>query len=168
MINKIERSKICKKNLWILKTIPVKEKTIYDAKIIANYIFALPAYIVSILVLLITSRFSNVLDYIVVILLPLVGLSFSVIIGLKTNLYNPNLNWNNEVEAVKRSKSVAFLMFKVMLVLALVSIPSVILSIVLETSLYSDIFLLVAMIVIGLITFFGYKKVANYKLNSIE
>jgi len=90
------------KNLWIIKSLPIKAKDIMLSKIFFNILLVLPIAIVSILVLGLSLSLSLVSQ----VLLILLAISFSFLISFMDsiiNLYLPKFDFVNEVEVIKQS-----------------------------------------------------------------
>lgn len=93
------------KNLWILKSSPIKEMDIFKSKILLNTILTIPISVISFVVLAIKLDFhikSSVIIIITIILLSI----FSATLGLFINLLFPKLNFTSDVAVVKQGASV--------------------------------------------------------------
>ena len=107
------------KNLWILKSIPVKEKDVFISKMFPNFIVVVPFVVLS--GILISIRLLFTLPQ----TLLFVGITtvFSLIIvvsGLMFNLVFPKFNWNEEVQVVKQGLSILIVLF---MGFALIALP---------------------------------------------
>lgn len=92
------------RNITILKSLPIKTKTILMGKILACLKITTPVLFLGDIILFIVLKISvinSLLLLILSILIPLV----SHFIGLIVNLKYPNLNWENSAEVVKQSTS---------------------------------------------------------------
>lgn len=90
--------------LWILKSLPINTKQIFNSKILLNILVVLPITILCILILGITLGLSPVqimLNLIIVSILCLVVSQFGLIINLKI----PKLEYVSEIQVVKQSMS---------------------------------------------------------------
>lgn len=97
------------KNLWILKSSPIKEMDIFNSKILLNALLTVPIAIICFTILSIRLTFNNksiILGMISIILISL----FSAILGVFVNLLYPKLDYTNDVEVVKRGASVIITM----------------------------------------------------------
>lgn len=96
------------KTLWILRSSPIKARTIILAKFL---LCALPSFISLTYTLIMFNIFIvGKLNAIVIIFSAVVGLGLPIMIsswGLITNLLLPSLDWESETQVVKRSASVA-------------------------------------------------------------
>lgn len=92
------------KNWWLVKSLPVRSKVVYDSKILLNLTIAAPFYLISVLLSCAAIR-PKAADALWIILLPVLYIVFSSVAGLTVNLALPVLNWENEVQVVKQSAS---------------------------------------------------------------
>ena len=93
------------KTFWQLQVLPIPVKDIYLSKILWNLTLALPFYLVSAVLLLISVHPTG-LTAVHYLLLPLVYLMFTAVLGLAANLWFPLLNWETEARVVKQSAAV--------------------------------------------------------------
>ncbi|PRR82692.1 hypothetical protein [Clostridium vincentii] len=90
------------KNLWILKSSPIKAKTIFDSKIAVNLTILLPTVIASGIVLAIRLRL-GILGTLMIFITPIVYSFYIAIVGIFTNLKFPNFDWTSETVVIKQS-----------------------------------------------------------------
>ena len=94
---------------WVIKTLPVSTKEIIKAKLKVNALFnVLPAFLSGVISTIILGA-----PYYVVIIVGALAVliaSLAGSLGMFFNLCFPLMTWKNEVEAVKRSASVAITM----------------------------------------------------------
>jgi ABC-2 type transport system permease protein len=93
------------KNVWILKSLPINSKTVYDSKILVNLTVCVPSAIIS-AVLLIFSLHPNLIDALRFILIPVVFSLYTSVMGIKINNAYCNYDWDNENQVVKRGLAV--------------------------------------------------------------
>ena len=98
------------KNLWILKTIPVKEKDILLSKIMVNLTITIPAILINSTVFCIYFKTSLVMTLFMYIT-PFIASLFISMFGLVINLNFPKFDWKNEVTVVKQSLSAFVTLF---------------------------------------------------------
>lgn len=92
------------KNFWILKSAPINSKTILNGKLLAHLIVAgLPCLIATLITSFIFA--TNVTQFVIAFLLPVVFTVLVAIVGLVLNLNFPKFDWINEVYLVKQSLS---------------------------------------------------------------
>ena len=94
------------KNWWIVKTLPITAKDVFDAKILLSLSLMAPFYAAS-EVLLMAALNPVGLEILWMILVPLVICLFACMAGLTANLLLPRFDWDNEVTIVKQSASAA-------------------------------------------------------------
>lgn len=93
------------KNLWILKTLPVKELEILNAKKIMQLIInGLPSLITVIVISLALNINYNQMIYMFVIVLLFVEIHSSLCVIL--SLINPSFNWTSEVQPIKQNLNI--------------------------------------------------------------
>jgi ABC-2 type transport system permease protein len=89
------------KNLWIIKSAPVQEITIFHSKILVNLTLLLPAAVVS--SLLIAIRFPmDVISFLLLMIVPIVYSFFTSIWGMYINIKMPNYEWVSETAVIKQ------------------------------------------------------------------
>ena len=92
------------KNFWILKTSPVSEKKLFLSKSLLNYFIVLPFLIISIVVMSVYLKV-NLLEFLILFLIPNIYLLIYSFGGLYINLCLPKLKWEEETQVVKQSLS---------------------------------------------------------------
>lgn len=93
------------KNLWIIKSLPLKVMDIFKSKIWLNLVITAPILIVCATVLVAVFGLT-ITEYLLTVA---VGCSYCVLIavvGIIINLHFPKLEWNTQVAVVKQSASV--------------------------------------------------------------
>lgn len=97
------------KNMWIIKTLPINYKQYLNAKIILSEIVLAPFVLVASTILFVFSNMS-VESIILIYLVPQMYLLSLTYISLILNTRFYKLQWANELEVVKNSKSIIFAM----------------------------------------------------------
>ena len=92
------------KNISILKSLPLKAKTILMSKIYSSLVITTPPILVGDLILFIRFRMSIIEMFLLLLLSILIPLT-SHFIGIIVNLKYPKLDWENTSEVVKQSTS---------------------------------------------------------------
>lgn len=136
------------KNLWIIKSLPVKTESILWAKILLNLTLTLPALVINTIIIAFAFKMAPA-DILSVFCISLLYCIMSPILGILINLYFPKLEWTTQVAVVKQSASVLVATLAAMITLA---VP-IVLFIVIKPS-NANIFLAVAsaiLIVINLL-----------------
>ncbi len=98
------------KNLWIIKSLPVKVTDIFNSKILMNIIITAPILVICSTILAVAFRFTFV-EYMLCIAIGLCYCGFIAVLGLIINLHFPKLEWNTQVTVVKQSASVLIAIF---------------------------------------------------------
>lgn len=92
------------KNIWILKSSPIREIDIFKSKIFMNLLLVLPMSLISFFIISIKLKFN--LKYIFIMSMMIILCSiFTSLYGLYINLMYPKLDFINDIEIVKRSLS---------------------------------------------------------------
>jgi ABC-2 type transport system permease protein len=90
------------KNLWILKSLPIKPFKVMYAKIIFNLILVLPIAVISLIMLGISLQIS-VLNILLLVILIISFATLTSFMQSVINLYLPKFDYNNDAEVVKQS-----------------------------------------------------------------
>lgn len=93
------------RQLWILRSSPVRESDIFGAKIGLNLITTMPITLICSIILALAFELRG-LSLVLLIVTPLAYCALTSVLGLVINLHFPKLNWSAEVQAVKQSTSV--------------------------------------------------------------
>lgn len=105
------------KNRWILSSLPVSAKAIFDSKILVNLTVLLPPIIFSGLMLVMIFPL-NYFSILMVFVTPVVYAVFISVAGLSANLRFPKFDWKSPQQAVKQSMSVMVTMLAGFLAIA--------------------------------------------------
>ena len=92
------------RNIRILKSLPIKTKTILLGKVLAPLLITTPIFLIGDIILFITTKIS-ILEIILLILLSILIPLVSHFIGIIINLKYPKLDWESTTEVVKQSTS---------------------------------------------------------------
>ena len=92
------------KNIWILKSSPIQYSTILLSKIIVNIVVLLPMIIIDTVIMLFYLKL-NAVGFLLTLSMPIAYSFLTANIGMISNLYYPNLNWNREIEVIRNSKA---------------------------------------------------------------
>jgi ABC-2 type transport system permease protein len=98
------------KQLWILKSLPIKPSTIVFSKILFNLVLIVPIAYVSLVMI----GISLSIGLVSVLILLLLILVFAILVSCMDaviNLYFPKFDYNNEVEVIKQSVAALFGIF---------------------------------------------------------
>ena len=124
------------KRLWILKTMPVRDKDVLHSKIITQIIITLPPTLVAAILFMIAVS-APVAYWAFFILAPTAAIVFSAVFGTVINVWLPKFEFTNEVEPIKQSFSVFVDMIGQMLVAAAVLVGTIFLVMIINPILVS-------------------------------
>lgn len=145
------------KQWWIAQTLPVRNKDVFDSKILVNLSVALPFYVVAVISGWLALR-PSFAGSIWLIVMPLMYILFSAVVGITINLAVPVMNWDNETRVVKQSAST---MITLLVEFASFAPPLIILIAV--QSIPVDIVMAVTLLVLASLTAILYRR--NNKRN---
>jgi len=149
------------KNLWILKSLPVSEKTIFFSKIGVNITVLAPLIIDIFILLLILSV--NFVQGLIMIIIAILSITFVSIFGLLINIIFPNFNWTTETVAVKQSASTLVSMLGGFALIAIqYAFLALIQAEVMAHIIYIGFLLLVNVVVYGVLMNYGAKKFRGF------
>lgn len=94
------------KEWWIVKSLPIPTKNVIDSKILFNLLLDAPFYLVAEILLVIGLK-PSLAEWLWLVFIPAVCITFSCVWGIFINLKMPKFNWDNEVDVVKQSASAA-------------------------------------------------------------
>ncbi len=94
------------KQFWIVKSLPIPAKTLFDSKILLNLSLMLPFYVLSEIFLVIALK-PGMLELLWLLLVPGSILLFAVVFGITVNLKLHSFDWEQETQPVKQSASTA-------------------------------------------------------------
>ncbi|MBE5924388.1 MAG: hypothetical protein E7271_07975 [Lachnospiraceae bacterium] len=103
------------KNYWIMQSLPLENKTIYQGKMLFNMYLTVPFMSFGILCLSISAKVP-VVNTIFYLVLGVALCAFSTTWGCVCGVKHMRLDWENEVEVIKQGASVAIYMFPNMFV----------------------------------------------------
>ena len=92
------------KNWWLMQTLPIENKVIFNSKILTHLSVVLPFYVVSVILSILALKPES-LGILWLILIPAAYILFSSVAGIAINLKFPVLDWENETRVVKQSAS---------------------------------------------------------------
>ena len=149
------------KEWWIVKSLPIKAKTIFDSKILMNLTLIAPFYLIAELLLMLALK-PNLLDMLWLWILPAIFILFTCVYGITINLMFPVFNWENEVTVVKQSAAAMIGGLGSVLVIIICALP-----VIFMTHISSNWIKLFITIAIALVTVLLYRKNAQANLKEI-
>jgi len=149
------------KEWWIVTSLPIKAKTIFDSKILVNLTIIAPFYLIAEIVLMLALK-PNLLDMIWLWVLPAIFMLFSCVYGITINLIFPVFNWENEVTVVKQSVAAMIGGIGGFFIIIICSLP-----VIFITQISSDWIKLIIAIAVTGVTVWLYQKNAQVNLQEI-
>lgn len=94
------------KQFWVMKSLPITSKTLFDSKILLNLSLMLPFFAVSQVAFAIAVK-PSILELLWMILIPMLLMLFVTVFGITVNLKFHSFDWEKEETVVKQSLSAA-------------------------------------------------------------
>ena len=148
------------KNLWIVQSLPISSKIVYQSKMLFNIIVVLPFSLFSSIVFMIELKVSFIIG-ILYILVSVSTVSFSTVLGMCASIHLPKFEWENEIEVIKQSASSTIGVFSSMIGYFVLGAITFILSKVIP----GEIVLLGISVVLGFAALLIYRHIVKQKLN---
>ena len=126
------------KSLWCLRSMPIKEMTIFNSKMLVDLCFIMPANIISAIIIGINFDVNLKSMFLIVLFMILVGASMTHF-GLILNLLFPKLKFKTDVEVVKQSMAANLAVYIPMIVLVI----SIFVYMIIKRFIIFDFFVLV-------------------------
>lgn len=98
------------KSLWIVRSMPVSERTIFISKILVNLTITVPAALFGALIMAVSLSLSFT-QVVLVILMPVAFAFLAAILGITVNLEFPNVDWTSEITVIKQSAATLIAVF---------------------------------------------------------
>ena len=148
------------KNWWIVRTLPIGSREVLGAKLLFNLIVVVPFYILSELIMVFTVKCS-LMGRLWLIIIPAVGILYSVLLGLFMNIKLPKFNWEKDLDVVKQSAAVGFsLLGGLVVILFGVGVMAM-------PMRYENIYDLGFTITMSIICIWLYRRIINTRLENI-
>ena len=93
------------KNLWILKSMPVRAKDVLTGKLLSHLVLAIPVSIICSVLYLFVAKILTVPGVILMFLMPIVFHCFNALLGLVANLHFGRLDYPSIAKAAKSTSS---------------------------------------------------------------
>ncbi len=142
------------KNYWILQSLPIEKKTIYQGKMLFNMYLTVPFMLFSTICLCLSAKVP-VLNTVLYMILGVALCAFSTAWGCVCGVKHMRLDWENEVEVIKQGAAVAIYMLPNMFVVVGLVVLVVFLGMKIDHTLLALVFILIA----ALLAFLSYRKV---------
>ena len=91
------------KELWIIKSLPIKIKDVFLSKLILNFIVGIIPIVIAAFLISLKVGF---IYFVPLLFICILGLIYAAVNGLNLNLKYPKLDYQDEVEVIKQSMSV--------------------------------------------------------------
>lgn len=137
------------KNYWILQSLPIKKKTIYQGKMLFNMYLTVPFMLFAIICMSVSAKVP-VVNMILYMILGVALCAFSTAWGCVCGIKFMRLDWENEVEVIKQGVGVAIYMFPNMFVVMGLVVLVVFLGTFIDHRVLTLIFILIASALAGL------------------
>ena len=145
------------KNYWIVQSLPISKKTLYQGKMLFNMYLTVPFTLFA----TITFSISFKVPFISTVLFMLLGLAlcgFSTAWGCLCGVKHMRLDWENEVEVIKQGSAVAIYLFPNMFV----TMGLVVLVIYLGTFISLNLIILAMILIVSVLALISYMKVISF------
>lgn len=98
------------KGLWVIKSMPIDVKSLYNAKILVNLVISVPFIIITDAIAEVVFSF-GIIDFLLILIVPILAQIFAAVFGLFLNILMPRFDWINEMLVIKQSGSVLISVF---------------------------------------------------------
>ena len=142
------------KNYWIVQSLPLSKKTLYQGKMLFNMYLTVPAMEFSIAAFCIVTK-TPVVESILYLVLGFVLCAFSTAWGCVCGIKHMKLDWENEVEVIKQGTAVMIYMFPNMFI----GMAVMALLVYLGTLMPHNLIMLIAIPIVTVLALLSYKKV---------
>lgn len=92
------------KQYWLVQSLPVSSRDLWNSKILVNLTIALPFYVLTMIFGLLAVR-PGFWEALCILIVPAAYILFSSVLGITVNLAMPIFDWENEIRVVKQSAS---------------------------------------------------------------
>ncbi len=142
------------KNYWIVQSLPIEKKTLYQGKMLFNMYLTVPFTIFANLCLCISAKVP-VLESILYIILGVSLCAFSTTWGCVVGVKHMRLDWENEIEVIKQSAAVAIYLFPNMIV----TMGLVVLMVILGRSVDHNLLAVIMILISSTLSALSYARV---------
>lgn len=153
------------KNIWILKSLPVKGRDILLSKAGLQFCLTAPAVLIVSIISSFLFHFS-LSEALLVLLIPIVFCVFSALLNILIGITFPNLNWTNEITPIKQGLAVMLALVSNALYLIIIGFIYINMVTVTDNTLLLTVFLLITTI-LSFILYILIVRIADRKLQSL-
>jgi hypothetical protein len=144
------------KNYWIVESLPIRKKTLYQGKMLFNMYLTVPSSIFTTITFCFSAKVP-ILNTVLYVILGLILCAFSTAWGCVCGIKHMRLDWENEVEVVKQGAAVSlYLLPNMFITMALIGLV-----VYLGTIISSIIVTVILMVVITVLAVLSYMKVMS-------
>ncbi len=147
------------RNYWIVQSMPIEKKTLYQGKMLFNMYLTVPAMMISTLCMCISARVP-VLDTILYLILGVALCAFSTTWGCVCGIRHMRLDWENEVEVIKQGSAVTIYVLPNLFAAMALGVGVVFLGMQMDHRLVALILILVA-VVLAVLCYMRVMKLAR-------
>ncbi|MBQ3374678.1 MAG: hypothetical protein IJG40_16255 [Oscillospiraceae bacterium] len=137
------------KNYWIVQSLPIEKKTLYQGKMLFNMVLTVPFMAFSTLCLCISAKVP-VLNTVLYLVLGFALCAFSTAWGCVCGIRHMRLDWENEIEVIKQGAAVAIYMLPNMFVVMGLMVLVVFLGTKMDHKLLTIVLTLITALLAGL------------------
>lgn len=137
------------KNYWIIQSLPIPKKKIYQGKMLFNMYLTVPFMLFAIICMSISAKVP-VINMILYMILGVALCAFSTAWGCVCGIKFMRLDWENEVEVIKQSAGVALYMFPNMFVVMGLVVLVVFLGTFIDHKVIALVFIMITSVLAGL------------------
>ena len=137
------------KNYWIVQSLPIEKKTLYQGKMLFNMYLTVPFMLFSVLCFCISAK-TPLADAALYLLLGVVLCAFSTAWGCVCGIRHIRLDWENEVEVIKQGSAVTIYLLPNMLVVMALTVLVVFLGLQMDHKLLTLLLILAAALLAAL------------------
>ena len=142
------------KNYWIVQSLPIRKKTLYQGKMLFNMYLTVPCMAFAILAVCFSARVP-LINTVLYVIQGLVLCAFSTAWGCVCGIKHMRLDWENEIEVVKQGAAVSIYLLPNMLVTMALIAGTVYLGQFINSLLITGLLI----VVVGILAVLSYAKV---------
>ena len=144
------------KNYWIVKSLPIPEKILYQGKMLFNMYLTVPVAVFTTAAICISAK-TPLLMSLLSVVLSVMLCAFSTAWGCVCGVKHIKLKWENEIEVVKQGTAITLYLFPNMIA----TMVLIVLSVFLGMKLNGNLVVIILIFIVTLLTFMSYKKVVK-------
>lgn len=137
------------KNYWIIQSLPIEKKTVYQGKMLFNMYLTVPAMLFATLCMCLSAKVP-VIDTVLYLVMGLALCAFSTAWGCVCGVKHMRLDWENEIEVIKQGAAVAIYILPNMFAVMGLTVLVVFLGMKMDHRLLAVIFILIAALLAAL------------------